>query len=560
MQRAAPFRSCNFFIGTNNSGKSCFLNFISKHLLFINSARRDQSNALPLDPLEVHLGATPAQVSVGLAFASDYVASFSDQLIRHESSWGRAKVLKNYSKLIRSLAVENLIWVSYQGTDVCNAQFEIGDSDQLVHLLEINEWRELWQGMTGNTGGDLIQHWVPEVIKRILNKLKAPYPSAAIIPAKRQIGAKGHDFQDYSGSGLIDRLAELQNPRATERHLRGDFERINNFLRDVTADESAMIEIPHDRDEVLVHKDGRVLPLSSLGTGIHEVVMIAAFCTIAKDGIVCIEEPEIHLHPLLQKKLINYISKNTTNQYFIATHSASIIDEDGAAIFHVTHEDSSTQVSLVADSSHRFRVCVDLGYRASDLLQTNAVIWVEGPSDRVYLKHWISSINSLLVEGIHYSIMFYGGRLLSHLGADDSEISEFIDLRRLNRNMAIVIDSDRHNRGARINATKRRIEQEFIKSGDIAWITAGREIENYVSQMVLDKAMKSVYPSFSKAKELDRYAHRLPFFESGSGRLREQVDKVKVARAVCRQAADLTMYDLEKRMKELVSMIVKANS
>ena len=64
-------------------------------------------------------------------------------------------------------------------------------------------------------------------------------------------------------------------------------------------------------------------------------------------------------------------------------------------------------------------ICNDLGYKASDLLQTNSIIWVEGPSDRIYINFWLNEIDDSLVEGVHYSIMFYGGRLFSHLTADD---------------------------------------------------------------------------------------------------------------------------------------------
>jgi predicted ATPase len=88
----------------------------------------------------------------------------------------------------------------------------------------------------------------------------------------------------------------IQSPDHDKREERLIFDRINKFLQTVTGRVSAQIEVPHNREHILVHMDNKVLPLLSLGTGIHEVIMIAAFCTISENQIVCIEEPEIHLH------------------------------------------------------------------------------------------------------------------------------------------------------------------------------------------------------------------------------------------------------------------------
>ena len=63
--------------------------------------------------------------------------------------------------------------------------------------------------------------------------------------------------------------------------------------------------------------------------------------------------------------------------------------------------------------------------------------------------------------------MFYGGRLLSHLSAVDPEVEDYISLRRLNRNLVILMDSDRGKNGARINETKRRVRGEFDQGLDV---------------------------------------------------------------------------------------------
>lgn len=559
VQRFGCLSQINLFIGQNNSGKSNILRFI--HDVYPKLA--DRNKGISLGALDAHLTTREPFVSgCSISLRKDNLGNFQEYINEISPKFPQGQTLTYYLGLVLRV-FQKKAELDGTGEDVW---FYFGANNALVDdgweeaLKEINDGdlQNMRTSMTGQGRGSRKEHWHPEILRRLIPNFEAI--NVKMIPAIRQVGKQGSASEEFGGEGIIDRLAKLQHPNVHNQADKEKFEKINKFLRNVIDNETVSIDIPHERDTILVQIDGRVLPLESLGTGIHEVIILAAAATILEMSVICMEEPELHLNPILQKKLVRYLLEATNNQYFISTHSAALMDTPSAEIYHVKLEKGQSIVDHATSDKHRSEICEDLGYHPSDLLQANCVIWVEGPSDRIYINYWINSHSPKFVEGIHYSIMFYGGRLASHLTGEDIDesVESFISLRRLNRRGVIVIDSDKEIKGARINDTKKRLRDEFNSGPGYAWITEGREIENYLEPENIKNAISKVHPAAKCKSTFGQYENTLTI-KTKTGK-DSQAAKVGVAKYIVENyEVGFNQLDLKKQIQNIVDFIKKSN-
>lgn len=322
---------------------------------------------------------------------------------------------------------------------------------------------------------------------------------------------------------------------------------------------------------------GRVA-LSQSGSGLQTILLVLIFLHLVpvKESIsldrycFAFEELENNVHPALQRRLFLYLRdvalKHKTH-FFITTHSSVVIDlfsnDSEAQLIHTTHDGKKATAHRVEAYVERKGILDDLDVRASDLLQSNGVVWVEGPSDRLYFNRWIDIWSEgKLREGAHYQCVFYGGRLLAHLTASipEEERNELIKILLVNRNVMIMVDSDKKNRAGRLNSTKKKIRQEIENIGAICWITKGKEVENYIPH----EAIAELYNNNS-VEQIDRYQlfnDYLEHIKRGEGK-KFLSNKVLFAERVCSHLNKENIkpvLDLEERLNKVCKRIKRWNA
>lgn len=153
--------------------------------------------------------------------------------------------------------------------------------------------------------------------------------------------------------------------------------------------------------ELYHKKQNRKEPLSCMGKGMRSIYMLSLLETCEESrekntDIIIVENPEIFLHPKLQKisgEILYRLSKR--NQVIFSTHSPNLLPNfnsrqirqiilDGEGYSDVCKR---TDVSAVLD---------DLGYSATDVMNVNFVFIVEGKQDKsrlpLLLRKYFSEI------------------------------------------------------------------------------------------------------------------------------------------------------------------------
>lgn len=282
------------------------------------------------------------------------------------------------------------------------------------------------------------------------------------------------------------------------------------------------------------------------------------------------EELENNLHPALLRRLFQYLENYAVNEkatIFLTTHSSIALDffgvSDNAQIIRVLHDGEAAHTETVHTHSNLIKVVSELGARPSDLLQANGLVWVEGPSDRIYLNRWIELYTEgRLREGRDYQCVFYGGALLARVEfkSPEDEANELANLFQINHNLIVVCDGDREAEDSDLKPRVERIREEVEKiDGTHIWITDAKEIENYLPGSVLEKVPDAVFKkatALSSLPDPGQYESWSSYIEKNMGGT--SIDKVALAISSAPHTEKEVMegrFDWKAQMEQIVERI-----
>ena len=151
----------------------------------------------------------------------------------------------------------------------------------------------------------------------------------------------------------------------------------------------------HISAEYKMTEDGPLLDIGSAGSGFQQVLMLLAFLNTRQGAVLLLDEPDAHLHVILQDAIyheLRTVAARQHSQLIVATHSEVVINAIEPRELCVTlHEPR-----MVADNEERSRLISSLRVLSNaDVMQAlgvRGVLYVEDYTDINILREWASTL------------------------------------------------------------------------------------------------------------------------------------------------------------------------
>jgi predicted ATP-dependent endonuclease of OLD family len=154
-----------------------------------------------------------------------------------------------------------------------------------------------------------------------------------------------------------------------------------------------------NRYEMFLSRAGKQYRMDQLSSGETEILnfLLGILSTDIRNGIIVIDEPELHLHPRWQTVLLELFSdleELTGNQFIFTTHSPGFITDDTISRVKRVHKDDSDSSRTTSVDESRLSDPDDLvhiinSHNNEKMFFADYVVLVEGISDRLVFQKMI---------------------------------------------------------------------------------------------------------------------------------------------------------------------------
>jgi AAA15 family ATPase/GTPase len=497
-------KKINVFVGANNTGKSRFLRELFKSFQSIN----DNNIDFPFIDLE----------TANKEF--DKILDSYIEIVKSEK--GNITEEKKHIEKFKTLIKDNIY----------NGKLSYNEYTRIIQEFDFRKGGiDSGKLKAHNTNRDIFVNTRNKKLKDISHSFYIPVLRSLKKITNEGTPLKSRTLYDYFESLTFSKLNVftgedlykiIKNAKSSPEDERGKIKEFEKFLGN-TFFKSVIELVPleflgkNDKEENIKNENEDIyikigkepeFSISKIGDGIQALIILTfqLFLHSNKNLLLFIEEPELNLHPGLQRLFLETLNddrfKNT--QIFFTTHSNHFLDlaieiSPEMAIFSfekkpVLKNKEKPKFKITDITKRSFDALNLLGVNSSSVFLSNCTIWVEGISDRLYIRKYLEIYQkenpdkedkedfSKFLEDIHYSFIEYAGDNIKHWSFLDIEDDESINYKSISRNVFLISDKDKG---------KEKRHKKLVKTlGNKYYCLKCLEIENLLTPEILKATLE----------------------------------------------------------------------
>lgn len=175
----------------------------------------------------------------------------------------------------------------------------------------------------------------------------------------------------------------------------------------------------NDNITLNIYKNSEIIDFTELSMGQKSIfyLLFAVYGYDIKNGLLIIDEPELHLHVTMQRKyfaILKEVRQKDNIQILLATHSSIFIDEITIKnTFRFFKRDNQTSIICpsVVSQSQKDLIKILTYTNSSRIFFSDNVVLVEGDSDEYFFTYFYENyIKSRFKSEIEIEILYIGGK------------------------------------------------------------------------------------------------------------------------------------------------------
>lgn len=368
------------------------------------------------------------------------------------------------------------------------------DVGQFALAMALDDGSSLSLTANAQFGPQFQPHPTPE--QRIKTVLVLPDVSGGMLDRRHQTPLniiQQVENRNYSAVNALDILFAIKfYSQRSERGFapeiyRSLIDEIKHYFPDIEDVESGRTE--QDIATLTYSEYGRRLDILYSGTGLKHFLDVLIKTTVSGASVVLLDEPELGLHPDLQRRFVEYLTrlaKNKGTQFFLATHSQVLLNyAESITYFRITNTKGARELVGVKNDAVD-TLLSDLGLRPSDVLNQDICLLVEGATDIIYFEHVIRVLYKDEFQKTAIGILQYGGSAADGIISGAIQVNNIVAAQKYT---FWIRDRDAPP-GVDPNTNAIRFRNALQQNGLRCHIWGKREIEYYLPESLLVEAQQ----------------------------------------------------------------------